>query len=546
MRYLIIALLLVHFPFVFSQNDTDSYKFRVYLKDKLNAHSDRTEPLSFLSQKALDRRESESVEIDSTDYPVSAIYKQKIENQGVDIVSQSKWFNTLVVQCIDSAKACEIANLYFVDSVQYVWKGQNVEDKQLMRPRLRFVDCKSDSLHQSQLGISESQFKLHNAQHLFNAGFKGQGIDVAVIDAGFTNIDVIPLFLRTSFIGFKNFVPDGRLFSASDHGTRVVSTMGINKPNKVMGSAPQASYLLLRSEDERSEFPVEEDYWVAAIEYADSVGVKLVNTSLGYSQFDDSTLNYTHKELTGRKSLISRAADLAFDKGMLIVGSAGNEGNKSWQKITVPGDSEKMITVGAIHQDSTIVSFSSRGPSADGRIKPDFVSIGKKTVTVNQRGEIGFTNGTSFSSPFLAGLIASLWSVNPSLNRHQVLNIVRHSAHQFHCPDSTFGYGIPDFKVAYQNVLKTLEQVSDSITTDLMNVRKTANGYLIVALHEPMFQYHSYLFRIIDSAGSVKHKENFNSSDIVFELTDEIRKENNELYIVVESPLEQDIVRFKI
>src|SRR5699024_5908236 len=225
--------------------------------------------------------------------------------------------------------------------------------------------------------------------------------DIAVIDAGFTNVDVIPWFTHSFINGYKNFVPDGTIFSSIDHGTKVLSTMALNFPHKFIGSAPQASYLLLRSEDEHSEFPVEEDYWVAAIEYADSLGVRLVNTSLGYNHFDDSTLNYTYKELTGNKSFISRGANTAFDKGMLIVGSAGNEGNKEWGKVTMPGDSKKMLTIGAVALDSTVATFSSHGPTLDGRIKPDLVSIGTMTATVGQYGLIEYTNGTSFSSPFL-------------------------------------------------------------------------------------------------------------------------------------------------
>lgn len=546
MRYLLILLLIVQFQIVSGQKEVMNYKFRVYLKDKQTSKFEKVNPLTFLSQKAIDRRKEQNATIDSSDYPVSTEYKKIITDLGVEIVAESKWFNTVVLQCVDSIQIENIEKLNFVDSVQFVWRGHSHSQDEIMRPRLAVVDCKTDSLMDSYFGMSDPQFSLHNAQHLHNAGFQGKGIDIAVIDAGFTNLDVIPCFAHSYIKGFKNFVPDGKIFSSSDHGTKVISTMALNIPNKAMGSAPHASYLLLRSEDEQSEYPVEEDYWVAAIEYADSLGVQLVNTSLGYSSFDDSTLNYSPKELTGSKSLMSRAADAAFDKGILVVGSAGNEGNKTWLKITVPGDSKKMLTVGAVSLDSTITSFSSHGPTADGRIKPDLVSVGKRTLTIGQTGLIDFTNGTSFSSPFLTGLIGSLWSVNPQLNRKDLIDIVKESAHQFHNPDSIFGYGIPDFGIAYQKVLKTLKIESNSAERDLMKVSVTENDILTIALTEPIYEFHSYSLRLLNEYGDTILSDHFESSNYVFTLSNDLREENSELYVVVGSPFKQNILRLKI
>ena len=546
MRYIIILLLIVQFQIVSGQSEVANYKFRVYLKDKQASKFEKVNPLTFLSQKAIDRRIKQKATIDTSDYPVSTKYKKAITDLGVEIVAESKWFNTVVLQCKDSAQIESIEKLGFVDSVQFVWRGQSYSHDERMRPRIDIIDCKEDTLMGGYFGVTDPQFSLHNAQQMHNAGFQGRGIDIAVIDAGFTNLDVIPCFAHSFIRGFKNFVPDGRIFFSSDHGTKVVSTMTLNLPNKAMGSAPHASYLLLRSEDEQSEYPVEEDYWVAAIEYADSLGIKLVNTSLGYSSFDDPTLNYTLKELTGNKSLISRAADAAFDKGILVIGSAGNEGNKAWLKITVPGDSKKMLTVGAVSLDSAITSFSSHGPTADGRIKPDLVSVGRMTVTIGETGLIDFTNGTSFSSPFLTGLIGSLWSVNPQLNRNELIDIVKESAHQFHKPDSIFGYGIPDFGIAYQKVLKTLKLESNKAESDLMKVSVTKNNFLTIELNDPKYEPHSYSLRVLDENGDTILSDSFESLDYLFTLPDNIKEENSELYVVVESPFEQSMLRLKI
>lgn len=542
MRYFLILFLIAQFQVVSTQ--TNSYKFRVYLKDKPTIDLQKQSPLTFLTQKAMDRRMDQDVKVDSTDFPVSQLYKDRISKLGAQIVTESRWFNTLVVEYRDSAFIEQVKKLDFVDSVKFVWRGQSHSHVNEMRPRLSPPHCSSDTLHQSMFGASAHQFALHNAENMFAAGFQGKGIDIAVIDAGYTNIDVIPSFVHSFISGYKSFVPDGHIFSASDHGTKVVSTMALNVPHKVMGSAPQASYWLLRSEDEESEFPVEEDYWVAAVEYADSLGVNLVNTSLGYSHFDDSTLNYTHQELTGKKSLISRAADVAFDKGMLIVGSAGNEGNKAWEKITMPGDSKKMLTIGAIGTDSMVATFSSRGPTADGRIKPDLVSVGRATLTIGQNGRVGYTNGTSFSSPFLAGLIGSLWSVNPKLNRNELIDIVRSSSHRFHSPDSIFGYGIPDFKIAYDRVLKTLKQETENATAELMHL-SVKEGIVTVVLTDPEYQPHSYSVRILNEKGDLLVHKEFETSTVSYTLTDE-QQENDHLFIVVQSPFRQNTLRIKI
>ena len=212
----------------------------------------------------------------------------------------------------------------------------------------------------------------------------------------------------------------------------------------------------------------------------------------------------------------------------------------------MPGDSEKMLTIGAVTLDSTIVSFSSTGPTADGRIKPDFVSVGSGAITIGQGGEIGSDNGTSFSSPFLAGLIGSLWSVNPQLNRNELIDIVRRSAHQFHNPDTIFGYGIPNFEIAYQEVLKTLKLETDSASSEVINVTKAEDDFLLVTLSEPMFEYHSYFLRVLDEKGNIIVSDKFESSDYLFELTDCVKKNNEELYVVAQSPFSQCTIRIKI
>lgn len=439
-----------------SITNSQFYKFRIYLKDKGFNEYTLEDPSQFLSPKSIDRKKTQNVEIDERDFPISKDYFKLVEKAGSKVVSHSKWFNTIVVRVSDSLKINEISSLSFVDSVQYVWRGSVGNYEKSLRPRLNQDITLEEYPTDTVYGYCHNQFALHNATQLLNSGYRGKGIHIGVIDAGFTNFDVIPAFSTTNLLGYSNFVPEGDIFSASSHGTKVLSAMAVDIPGLMIGSAPDASYYLLRSEDVTSEFPVEEDYWVRAIEYADSIGLDIVNTSLGYNNFDDIKLNYTHSDLNGQTSLMSRAADFAYDKGMIIVVSGGNEGNKQWQKSTPPGDAKNVIAVGAVATDSIIASFSSHGAMADGRIKPDLVSVGKQAITIGDDGTIGRTNGTSLASPFLTGLIASLWSVNPALHRSELIDIIKRSSDRYANPDSIYGYGIPNFQKALIETQKTL------------------------------------------------------------------------------------------
>ena len=458
MKYFFSILFLLTSFLSYSYNETQPvhYRFRVYLTDKGDAVYTTDNPSQFLTEKAIERKRVQKVEIDETDFPISDDYITLVEMAGGKVVSHSKWFNTLVVEVSDSLKIENIRSLSIVDSVKYVWKGTNNVYRKSLRPRLSRNLPQAESID-TVYGYTYSQFMVHNADNLHSAGYRGKGIEIGVIDAGFTNFDVIPEFETVDLLGYSNFVPEGDMIATSDHGTKVLSAMAVNQPGLMMGSAPEASYWLLRSEDVTSEFPVEEDYWIRAIEFADSIGLDIINTSLGYYEFDDLILNYTHDDLTGEVSLMSRAADLAYEKGMIIVVSAGNEGNKPWQKSTPPGDAKNVIAVGAIGTDSIIAPFSSYGELADGRIKPDLVSIGRGTITINQFGEVVRTNGTSLSSPFLAGLIASLWSINPQLHRTELIDIILRSSDRYMSPDPVYGQGITDFSKAMNEVLKTIK-----------------------------------------------------------------------------------------
>ena len=428
----------------------DTLKYRISLKDKAATDYSLQTPEMYLSKKSIERRKRQGLEIDSTDLPVCKKYVDAIRKKGVHVLVTGKWDNFVTVSCNDSMLIAEIAGLPFVRSTERVWRG--VAKRASERDSLINKPLRTDSLY----GPAITQIKMSHADRLHEAGFKGQGMTIAVIDAGFHNVDKIEAMKNINILGTRDFVnPEADIYAESSHGMSVLSCMAMNQPNVMIGTAPEASYWLLRSEDEYSENLVEQDYWAAAIEFADSVGVDLVNTSLGYYSFDDPTKNYRYRDLNGHYALMSREAAKAADKGIVVVCSAGNSGSGSWKKITPPGDAENVITVGAVNKYGVLAPFSSVGNTADGRVKPDVVAVGLGSDVMGTDGNLRHANGTSFSSPIMCGMVACLWQACPELTAKEIIELVRRSGDRAVFPDNIYGYGIPDLWKAYQSTVNT-------------------------------------------------------------------------------------------
>ena len=428
----------------------DTLKYRISLKDKAATDYSLQKPEMYLSKKSIERRKRQGLEIDSTDLPVCKKYVDAIRKKGVHVLVTGKWDNFVTVSCNDSMLIAEIAGLPFVRSTERVWRG--VAKRASERDSLINKPLRTDSLY----GPAITQIKMSHADRLHEAGFKGQGMTIAVIDAGFHNVDKIEAMKNINILGTRDFVnPEADIYAESSHGMSVLSCMAMNQPNVMIGTAPEASYWLLRSEDEYSENLVEQDYWAAAIEFADSVGVDLVNTSLGYYSFDDPTKNYRYRDLNGHYALMSREAAKAEDKGIVVVCSAGNSGSGSWKKITPPGDAENVITVGAVNKYGVLAPFSSVGNTADGRVKPDVVAVGLGSDVMGTDGNLRHANGTSFSSPIMCGMVACLWQACPELTAKEIIELVRRSGDRAVFPDNIYGYGIPDLWKAYQSTVNT-------------------------------------------------------------------------------------------
>lgn len=428
---------------------TDSLMYRICLTDKAETTYSLERPEEFLSQKAIDRRMRQQLPVDSTDLPVCAGYVEAIRAKGVRVVATGKWENFVTVACNDSTLVEEIAALPFVKSTEKVWtlpKRERVSKRDTISSERPEVE--------SWYGTADRQIQMNNGDKLHEAGFKGEGMTIAVIDAGFQNVDRIPLMSNIRVLGARDFVnPKGDIYGEDSHGLKVFSCMAMNQPHVLVGTAPEASYWLLRSEDARSEHLVEQDYWAAAIEFADSVGVDVVNTSLGYYKFDDPTKDYAYRDLDGNHAMMSRQASRVADKGMVLVCSAGNAGAGPWKKITPPGDAENVLTVGAIGKNGQLAPFSSVGDTADGRVKPDVVAVGYLTDLIGTDGLPAMANGTSFSSPVLCGMVTCLWQALPELTAKEIIELVRRSGDRAEFPDNIYGYGVPDFWKAYQWIM---------------------------------------------------------------------------------------------
>ena len=425
-----------------------TYKYRIAFTDKTGTKFCIDHPLDFLSVRALERRARQQLTVDSTDLPVSQVYLKELAVTGARVVATSKWNNTAVVEVLDTLVIEPLGKLPFVKDVKKVWTQP---DSIPLRNagRKKEVTNKVEKTKEF-YGKGFQQINLHGGDSLHIAGFCGEGMHVAVIDAGFYNVDQIKFFKKMHLLGTRDFVnPKSDIYAENNHGMMVLSCMAANTPKVYVGTAPKASYWLLRSEDDDSEQLVEEDYWAAAIEFADSVGVDVVNTSLGYYAFDDASVNYRYRNLDGHYSLMSHSASMAADKGMVVVCSAGNSGRGAWKKITPPGDAENVITVGALTRDLINTEFSSVGNTADGRIKPDAMAIGYRSTVSGNDGTVSHANGTSFASPTLCGVVTCFWQACPWLTAKEVVQVVQQAGDRSDCPDNIYGYGVPNLWKAY-------------------------------------------------------------------------------------------------
>lgn len=426
----------------------------VYLTDKENVAASIANPISILTQNAIERKATYNIPIDERDVPVNENYILQLKSQtGITVMAKSKWFNAVyVIGFEEDINALE--SLDFVESIDFADKSLNNDS------RVSFTNNKfevEESLVDFDYGSAQNQVEMIGVDNLHLADYTGEGILVAVLDSGFSNVDAMEAFQRLrdhgDLLGGYDFVSrNDNVFeyTGNDHGTRVLSNMAGFIPDAFVGTAPDASYYLFRTEDVSSEMPVEESYWVEAAERADSLGVHIINSSLGYRVFDNANYSYTPSDMDGNTAFISRGANIANEKGILVVNSAGNSGNSSWQTVGAPADASGVFSIGAVDFEGNYASFSSQGNAVQPTQKPDVVARGVAAAVVNSGNFIVNNNGTSFSSPIMAGGMASLWQALPDATNEEIKQFVRMSASQFSTPDFFLGYGIPNLQLALE------------------------------------------------------------------------------------------------
>lgn len=459
MKNIFFVILLFCFFSGYSQEDA-----WVYFNVKNNAQAYFDAPLSMLSQRALDRRVKQNIALDSKDIPIDNSFITQIESvSGITIMAQSKWLNALHIRGTQTA-INSLKSLVFVDKIDFADKTLNATGKKAATAKTKAVNKILETQVNFAYGNSANQIQMLHGDVLHQQNYTGSGKIIAIMDTGFPGVNTAQPYQRLrdngQILGGYDFVNRNEdFYTGNPHGSMVLSCMGGYQEGFLVGTAPDASYYLFKTEDAATENPVEESYWVEAAEKADSLGVDVINTSLGYFEYDDAAYSHTYNEMDGKTAFMTRGAEIAFSKGMIVVASAGNEGATQNPYIAVPADGISVLSVGAVNALRTIASFSSIGPSFDGRVKPDVMAQGQSVVLSDAFGNITTANGTSFSSPITAGMVASLWQAFPNKTNQEIKDLIVKSADKYSVPNNQYGYGIPDFGMALSNAL-TLQDFS--------------------------------------------------------------------------------------
>lgn len=474
MPYFLIVVLLLLFTVTGKSQQT---KHVIFFTDKNETNFSLFQPSSFLSARAVARRQKYNIPVDSSDLPVVPRYIDSVTASGnVTLIGRLRWLNAIIIQTNDAAALQKINSFPFVKnrtgialrSTAVSRMQKNIEQ---IQPVSALVQQRSQGIQADTLnyGNTSNQIKIHNGNFLHNIGARGQGMHMAFLDGGFFGYLTNPFFdsvrNQNRILATRDFVLNETSVNEDDaHGMACFSVVAANKPGSLIGSAPYASFYLLRTEDVFSEQIIEEYNWGMGAEFADSAGVDVISSSVGYTTYDDPSFNHTYAEMNGNTTIVTRYADMAAKKGMLVVNSAGNEGARSWKYIVAPADGDSVLSVGAAGSAGTIAGFSSFGPTSDGQIKPDVVSVGQGTFLSTAIGTVGTSNGTSFSAPNIAGLATCLWQLFPEFNNYQIIETLRRSADRFTTPHEQYGYGLPDMKTATGILLAQLSQMNASIT----------------------------------------------------------------------------------
>jgi len=463
------------------------YKYWIGFTDKAGTPFSIDHPEEFLSLAAVDRRQRQNIMIEENDLPVSPAYIDSLSGMGLHVLYSSRWFNAAVVQTSDSLLCRKLMLKNFVRDARLLFNS-------LLYARDKKTVMAGEYLHENPgYGNSIKQISLIHGNQLHDQGYRGKGMTIAILDGGFYGVQILSAFdslwAGGHILGWKDFVnPASDVFKESSHGMSVLSVMGGIIPGELIGTAPEADFWLIRSEDTWHETRLEEANWLAAAEFADSAGADIINSSLGYFRFDDSLQDYSYPDMDGNTTLVTKAADLAARKGILVVSSAGNAGTTTWKYINAPADGDSVLSVGAVDSNAVIASFSSYGPSYDLRVKPNTLALGSRVVIWRANDSTGIGSGTSFAAPVISGMAACLWQKYPLVTSYELLQVIEQCSDRYNYPDPHYGYGLPDFLLA------------ESIISGIYNERFSANNR-VLAYPDPFTSF----LNVQLSAGSGCH-----------------------------------------
>ncbi|MEO7992191.1 MAG: S8 family serine peptidase [Chryseolinea sp.] len=450
------------FLFVSSSSWAAVNRYVVFFKDKAGTVYSISNPLAFLSQRAIDRRTNQSIAITESDFPINQNYIDGVKGTGAETYFKSRWMNALLIQC-DASLLTTIEALPYVDHVEFVAPNA----KLLINGR----EKNNNQSKGSEAGeATDTQLQMIGIDAMHQDGFKGEGMVIAILDDGFPGVDNASPFQsifsenRIDLATSKDFVRNtNNVFQYDSHGTETFSVIAAYQAGTFTGGAYKANYQLYVTEDVSTEYRIEEYNWLFAAERADSAGVDIISSSLGYYDFDDASMNYSKSDMDGVTTVVSQAAQHAADRGILIVCSAGNEGGIAWQVITTPADAKDVLAVANVNSMGLRSNSSSIGPSADGRIKPDVAALGSGTSVITPSGALGSASGTSLSAPLIASLAAGIWQRYPSLTNKEIMDAIKKSASLASNPNIYLGYGIPN----YQAAVNYIEQQSQENVFDV-------------------------------------------------------------------------------
>ncbi len=471
MKQSISSVFVFLFIFIFSIRSSGQFtRYIIQLNGKAGTPFSLSNPSAFLSQRAIDRRTKTGVAIDSSDLPITPAYIDSIRLAGnVTILNVSKWLNRVCIKTTDANALAKISTFPFVISSKPIaarvlpgitLPGNKIEPTLQGAAVPMALARPENALNYFSYGQSFNQVHLNQTEFLHNHGFRGEGMRMAILDDGFYHYLSLPTF---DSVRSNNQIKETWDFVAVEpsvneddaHGMNCFSTIAANLPGTFIGTAPYSNFFLYRTEDISSEYPVEEQNWAAAAERADSIGIDVISTSLGYNTFSNNIFDYTYADMNGHTSTIAKAANLAAKKGMAVVVAAGNEGNYAWHYITTPADADSVLTVGATDIYGQPASFSSYGPSSDGQIKPDVGAVGLSAVVADiNSGLPSYNNGTSFATPIMAGMLTCLWQAFPELKNMDMVDALHHAGSKYSTPDNRVGYGVPDAKKAFVYLIK--------------------------------------------------------------------------------------------